>query len=158
MSQYFDLMEQVDTLKANTQEFVLWPRQWRTYSDSHAWSEVKLRRPDANQVPNRSGIYTLILEPGIAGHHSCAYLMYVGQATSLRARFRDYLGKERNQTTGRPRMVYFLRKYSRFIWFCYTEIDVLQLDSTEKKLYSAYIPPLNRDYEGELGRVVGAFA
>lgn len=74
----------------------------------------------------------------------------------MRVRFRDYLGKERLDT-GRPRMVRFLKKYDPYIWFYYSELKATSLVGVEDGLMKAYIPPLNRVFEGEFGRIVGAF-
>lgn len=152
-----DLVSKVDELKANKETFVLWKTQWKTYQDEHNWVHTRLLRSRATEVPTGPGIYTLILEPGIAGHPSCSYLMYVGKAKkSLRERFTDYLTGERDPE-GRPRVAYFLRKYSHYVWFCFTEVPLSDIDRVEEKLISAYIPPLNRTYVGELGRIMRAF-
>ena len=151
-----DLASEIDEIKKHRQGFILWPRQWREYTQSHGWQNEKLERTKVNQIPDSPGIYTLILQPGIAGHPSCSYLMYVGQAVSLQRRFREYLGKERLET-GRPKIYYFLNKYNGYICFCYTIVASNLLDNVEDRLMSAYIPPLNEQYSGEIGRALGAF-
>lgn len=134
-----DLVGKVDELKANKETFVLWKTQWRSYQDEHNWTHTRLLRSRANEIPTCAGIYTLVLEPGIAGHPSRSYLMYVGQAESLRTRFKDYLTGERDPE-GRPRVAYFLRKYSHYVCFCCTEVPLGDLERVEEKLISAYIP------------------
>jgi len=151
----FDLIE-VDQLRAHTRHFILWPRQWQTYQGIHPWTIKTLHENYTRQIPVSSGIYTLILEPGIAGHNSCSYLMYVGKTSSLRRRFGDYLRKEREES-GRPRISEFLTRYDGYVYFCYTLVEVNILNDIENKLLEAYIPPLNSQYQGEISRVVGAF-
>jgi hypothetical protein len=152
-----DVLEDVDEAKAHTQWFVLWPRQWRRYARSHGWRLEKLEESKKGKIPDGSGIYTLILQPGIAGHDSCSYLMYVGQALSLRRRFSEYLGKERRES-GRPKISYFLNRYDGYVWFCYTTVGTRSLDKVEHGLLCAYIPPLNDQFTGRIGKVVRAFS
>jgi len=151
-----DLVNKIEDMLNHTLRFTLWPCMWRKYTVSHGWQNKKLERSKINQIPDEPGIYTLILKPGIAGHPSCCYLMYVGKAGSLRRRFRDYLGKERRED-GRPRIYYFLKKYDGYVCFCYTLVDETLLVSVEDGLMNAYLPPLNERYKGEICRVRRAF-
>lgn len=152
-----DIVRETDEMKSCVQHFTLWPRQWQTYTQSHTWQNEKLEMARATRIPESPGIYTLIIQPGIAGHPSCSYLMYVGQTGSLRRRFREYLGMERRQD-GRPKISYFLNKYDQFIFFCYTLVSMEALDNVEQGLENAYLPPLNKEYEGTIGTSVGAFS
>lgn len=151
-----DLLNKIDEMKKHTQVFTLWPCMWQGYTDSHGWRNEKLEESKVNQIPDSPGIYTLILKPGIAGHPSCSYLMYVGKTVSLRRRFRDYLGKERRKT-GRPRIYYFLNKYGGYVCFYYTLVVNTLLDNVEDGLMNAYMPPLNEKYKGEIHMVRRAF-
>jgi hypothetical protein len=152
-----DIVTETDEMKGCVQHFTLWPRQWQTYTLSHTWQNEKLEKVKATRIPESSGIYTLIIQPGIAGHPSCSYLMYVGQARSLRRRFKQYLGMERRQDR-RPKISYFLNKYDQFIFFCYTLVPIAALETTEEGLMNAYLPPLNEEYEGTVGISVRAFS
>lgn len=136
--------------------FTLWPQQWATYSNSHDWQHAKLDDAERGDVPDSPGIYTLLTLPGIAGHPSCSYLMYVGQTTSLRRRFGEYLGKERAES-GRPKMSLFLNQYSEHIWFFFTRVETSNLEDVETKLRDAYVPPLNERFSGRISKVMGAF-
>ncbi len=82
--------------------------------------------------------------------------MYVGQAKSLQIRFSDYLAKER-RLSGRPKIVYFLNKYDAYVWFCCTQVKKKSLNKVEDGLISAYLPPLNDQVAGSIGRVKRAF-
>lgn len=151
-----DLITSVNEAKAYSQSFILWPRQWQKYLSSHIWQPRKLERSRTNEIPDSSGIYTLTLHPGIAGHPSCAYLMYVGKAVSLRRRFSEYLGKERRES-GRPKIFDFLHRYSPHIWFYFTIVESRSLTSVENRLLDSYLPPLNNQFKGKIGRVMRAF-
>ena len=153
---FYDLTSQVDEAKSYTQQFILWPRRWREYTQSHGWNSVQLDESKANQIPYSPGVYTLVLEPGIAGHPSCCYLMYVGKAVSLRRRFREYLGKEHRED-GRPKIFYFLDRYDGYVCFCYTTVARAVLENVEGGLMNAYTPPLNEQYRGEISRIMRAF-
>lgn len=152
-----DIVRETDEMKSCVQHFILFPRQWQTYTQSHRWQSENLEAARATQIPKSPGIYTLIIQPGIAGHPSCSYLMYVGKTSSLQRRFREYLGMERRED-GRPKISYFLNKYDRFICFCYTRVHMRALDDVEGGLMNAYLPPLNAEYEGIIGTSVRAFS
>ena len=154
-TQFVDLTE-IDEAMAHRLSFVLWPRKWKKYVRSHGWRLERLEVSKRAMVPDAPGIYTLILQPGIAGHCSCSYLMYVGQAMSLRTRFGDYLGRERRES-GRPKLFHFLNKYDGYVWFCYTKVAAKALNNIENGLLRAYIPPLNDQLPSEVSRVVSAF-
>src|SRR5208283_5047888 len=102
-----DLVDQTNQLKIWTHEFTLWPQRWQTYARNHEWIGQKLEEVNAKRIPTCPGIYTLVVQPGIAGHNACSYLLYVGQTVSLRRRFGEYLRRERLQVV-RPKMTYFL--------------------------------------------------
>jgi excinuclease UvrABC nuclease subunit len=151
-----DIVRETDEMKGCIQHFALWPRQWGTYTQSHTWENEKLETANATQIPKSPGIYTLIIQPGVAGH-PCSYLMYVGKTRSLRRRFREYLRMERRED-GRPKISYFLNKYDQFVYFCYTLVSIEALDVVEEGLMNAYLPPLNEEYEGTISSSVRAFS
>jgi hypothetical protein len=151
-----DVLDEIKEFAAYRQEFTLWPRRWEEYASSHGWRLQRLKKSMKNKIPDGPGIYTLVLQPGIAGHNSCSYLMYVGKAVSLRTRFDDYLGKEKLES-GRPKMFRFLNMYEGYVWFCYTTVRRSFLNKFENRLIYAYIPPLNDQITGRIGRIVRAF-
>lgn len=137
-------------------EFSLCPEKWRGYTTLHTWQGEKLDTTKTGQIPDTSGIYTLILKPGIADHPACSYLMYVGKTKSLRVRFRKYLTSEK-RATGRPKIFVFLNLYDNYIYFYYIPISVENLDTLEDALISAYLPPLNSEVKGTIGKSVRAW-
>lgn len=156
VDEFVDLLDAMDEKAKHLIHFTLWPRMWKNYTNIHTWQTEKLEASKADQIPDAPGIYTLLLKPGIAGHCSCSYLMYVGKAVSLRTRFREYLGKER-RPSGRPRIFKFLQKYDNYICFCFTEVDEALLEAIEDGLMDAYLPPLNVRYKGTMSKIMGAF-
>lgn len=151
-AQLYDIIS-VDNVRIHTRYFVLWPQRWTTCVWTGNWIIEQLDASKTRNIPTGPGIYTLLLQPNIASHPACSYLMYVGQSDSLRRRFGEYLRKER---TVRSKMAEFLQKYSGFIYFCYVLIDGAELTRVEDNLTGAFIPPVNTKFKGELGRAIRA--
>lgn len=151
-----DIIKDQDEMKAHEHHFILWPRQWEKYHDTHNWKICRLNEMEKDQIPNRSGVYSLLVQPGIANHPACSYLMYVGKTKSLRRRFMDYLN-ERKCETGRPKIFRVLNKYKDYVCFCYTTVRKDDLSGVEDNLLVAYIPPNNDQYPAEIRCIVGAF-
>ncbi len=131
-------------------EFTLLPRLWREYptTQTFSWNMVPLSSDHKLDVPEHPGVYTLLVQPGIAGHPACSFLMYVGRAKSLRSRFHNYLSQEK-RVNGRPKIFRLLHRYPANTWFCfatlssveaYSEFDLYQ---AELSLYNAFLPPCN---------------
>ena len=153
-----DIIEEQDELAAHRYEFYLWPKQWLGYtrSDCRDWRWRRLKDGERQNIPNKPGIYTLLVQPGIAKHPRCSYLMYVGKTRSLRERFRQYLGKERTET-GRPKIMRLMSKYENHMWFCFAYVPRLRLGTAETALIEAFIPPCNDQLPAKLGRTKRAF-
>lgn len=147
------LRTRVSEAQLHSYQFTLWPLQWATYSGSHQWQLTKLINSEREEIPDGSGVYTLLAMPEVANHPVCSYMMYVGRTVSLRRRFGEYLSKER-RPQGRPKIVLFLDMYPDNVWFCYTLVQSSSMHLVESGLRDAYIPPLNDQFTGELGRVV----
>ena len=155
MTTVADIIEDQDDL--STWKFgnaFLCPEKWRSYTLKHTWSSVEFK-PGAS-IPSSSGVYSLVIVPGIAGHPQCAYLSYIGKTVDLAKRYREYLS-EKNNPKGRPKILRLLNKYDGYIWFTYTEVDENDIEDVEDALIDAYLPPSNDRYKGVLSKVKGAF-
>jgi len=142
-----DVIQDSMAMKSHTESFILWPKMWKEFDASKypcSWTQVKLEETERVKVPDAPGVYTLLIQPGIAFHPSCSYLMYVGQAISLKNRFRNYLVDEKKQQK-RPKIFYMLNTYENCIWFCFTLVSKVALNDYENELMSAFIPPKNSD-------------
>ena len=95
-----------------------------------------------------------MVQPQIGGHSGSSYLMYVGKAKNLRARFGDYLTRERIR---RPKVVRVLELYSGQLTFFYSAIDENVLDDMEEELINAFVPPCNSRFNADVQRARGAF-
>lgn len=155
-----DVIEEQDELKKHTHDMRMWPRQWMAYRNRVPcrWQEYRLEAGNQVSIPDRSGVYTLILVSGVAGHPFSSYLMYVGQASDLRRRFGEYLSTERRES-GRPRIFRLLNLYNSHLWFCYTEAPQADITTLEDDLMEAFLPPCNSPsrFPASLRPVVGAF-
>lgn len=152
-----DILDEVSELGLHTWAMRLWPRMWDGYGGGDLrWETAPLSLADREKIPSAPGIYTLIVQPAIAGHPSNSCLMYVGQAVSLRERFGRYLTRERADS-GRPKLVRLLKRYEDHILFCFTQVPKDRLTSTEAGLITAFIPPANDKFPARISRVVNAF-
>ncbi len=137
-----DIINEQNQLKAHTHDIPMWPVKWITYLDKHTWEIHELQLSSVSNIPNESGIYTLLIMPRIADHPACSYLMYVGQAKSLQVRFRQYLTSERKES-GRPKIYRLLNIYSDYMFFCFTRVSETNLNTVEHRLIDAYVPCCN---------------
>ncbi len=166
-----DVIKTVDTFlsevreaKAFVERFILWPKRWRAYRKNHAarafkWKCLPLTEDSVEDVPTSPGIYTLLIQPGIADHPQCSFLAYVGKAENqtLRERFKQYLGQEKSPK-GRPHIIYLLNEYAKYLTFCCAPLpDGMTADQAEQALQEAYIPPYCRALPATVRRVTGAF-
>jgi hypothetical protein len=134
-----------DEIKLHTYEFCMVPRRWQAYPESWAleWRKFRLSIDQRQNIPMEPGVYTLLVEPGIANHAGCSYLVYVGKAESgLRNRFNDYLREVRNEE-GRPHIIELLSRYPDHLWFCFSPVPRDQCVELERALIHAYRPPFN---------------
>ena len=151
-----DMVAAQDEYRTHVWDICLWPRQWLTCNPdlSLSWQSVELNSNQRSEVPQYAGIYSLVIQPGIAGHPACSYLMYLGKTRNLRKRFIDYLNVERHK---RPKIVRLLEKYRGYIQFFYSGIDERKLDKMEEQLINAFVPHCNSRFTGEINKIVGAF-
>lgn len=153
-----DLLDLQDEFKAHTYDITMWPRKWAEYEKDHGcdWQSIKLSREDDTDIPNASGVYSLVVQPSVACHPSCSYMMYVGKAASLRNRFRDYLN-ERKRRSGRPKIYRLLNKYYEYTWYCFLSLPGGDIDDIEDGLISAFVPPCNTQVPADISPARNAF-
>ena len=160
MADPVDILElQDERLAYSWIEFTLWPRMWDSYTEPMplSWFCRRLDEAERSHIPTEPGVYTLLIQPGLADHPHCSYLIYVGKAESLRERFHDYLTKERRNPR-RRHMHRALNKYPNHLWFCFAEVPSASLREIESALIVAYaVPFLNREIPSELRPVERAF-
>ena len=96
---------------------------------------------------NLIGVYSFVVEPGIA-NLDFAYLMYVGKTEeNFRRRFRRYLKHQTEDHTQREAVQRMLRTWSDNLSFYYAPIaDRNQVRAVEDALIIAFKPPVLRAY------------
>ena len=134
----------------------LWPAQWKTCDRDFklSWDSVALSNEHRSKVPRTTGLYSLVVQPRIAGHSGCSYLMYLGKTENLHRRFGEYLTSERDR---RPKMVRLLEVYRGYIHFFYSRVNKTMLDKMEDQLIDAFVPPCNSRFTGDIQKARGAF-
>lgn len=158
-----DLIGEQDEVKAHGHTFYLWPKLWQEYVEDSghifSWNERKFLDSEASNIPNEPGLYTFVIQPGIANHPLNSYIMYIGKTNrTLRHRFKEYL-REMQRETGRPKIVRMLNKYPDNIFFCYTIVQesTSELIDKERALMTAWLPPGNWPrLPARVRRIVGA--
>ena len=141
--------------------FVLSPKLWsECLLPVHLnWEMVKYDRSERLKLPETAGVYTFIVKPGIANHPECSYLLYVGKTDkqTLRKRFLQYFSEEQ-KPKGRTHIKFMGHRYRAHLWYCFAKIDDVSLiDTIEKALICAYIPPMNREFDGIIGEGMKAW-
>ena len=156
-----DLLEERAQLKAHLWRFRLWPRQWAAYNLTvpFEWQIYPFQRDQLSNIPGHPGIYSLVIQPSIALHSECSYLMYIGKAEdTLRERFRKYF-YERDDPLARPKILELLNLYEGYVHFyCSTIEQRERIKEIEDALINAFLPPCNTDLPAETSHIAGAFS
>lgn len=138
------------------QNMILFPRAWEAFVPpvQLQWEKIPFDPSRAKDVPNdKKGVYSFVVQPGIASHPACSYLLYVGMTgRNFRVRYREYLINLRDGIESRrPHISGMLTKWNGFLWFCYAPIqDEAKIEETEDALLAAYLPPTNIEMPGKL--------
>lgn len=140
--------------------FVLRPSGWTSFTSTvqFNWQKVKFDDHYVNLVPDdKIGIYSFVVEPGIANHPGCSYLLYIGmtEKQSFRIRYKQYL-KEPFKPKPRPRIVRMLMTWPEHLYFYYAPLSAgIHVATVEKQLIDAYWPPVNRDLPAGVQAISG---
>lgn len=141
------------------QHMILFPPAWEAcvLSVNLSWQIVPFDAARVRDVPdNQRGIYSFVVQPGIANHPACSYLLYVGQtARNFRVRYKEYLIDEAAgfESSRRPHIAGMLCKWKGYLWFCYAHIENKSLiEPTEDALLASYLPPTNIEMPGKLNQ------
>lgn len=145
----------------HVKRMVLSPDNWRTCAlpMQLSWQTVPFTIASASQVPeDQQGVYTFVLQPGIADHPACSYLLYVGQTErqNFRTRYRQYLHELRaGEASRRPHITEMLEKWEGYLWFCYAPVNRDDMiTEIENALLAGYLPPSNKDFPAQVSRAL----
>lgn len=138
------------------QHMILFPKAWADFVSpvTLSWHIVPFDSACVQEVPeNKRGVYSFVVQPGIASHPACSYLLYIGQTgRNFRVRYQEYLRDEADGVNGRrPHISGMLCKWKGYISFCYANVDKEDLiEKTEDALLASYLPPTNIEMPGKL--------
>ena len=156
--QYVDIIR--SQLLAGQVTFPLAPEMWATCqlpaSVTLNWEKIQFTEAAASQLPsNAAGVYCFVLHPIIQGAPQGSYLLYIGQTTQFRTRYRRYL-RDRNSNRARPLIHEMLNKWEeRHLWFYYAKVDQLKMLGTiEDALLNGCVPPFNKDFPARINTAV----
>ena len=156
-----DLIDEQNQLSAHRYTFSLWPRQWAAYNlpDRFNWEMHPFQQDQIENIPSEPGIYSFVIQPGIASYPECSYLMYVGRTErTLRERFMEYFRERRNVERGRPKILRLLNQYQGYLHFCYSTIQQKErLEEIEDAIIAAFLPPCNDKFPSGIRRIIGGF-
>lgn len=139
---------------------VLAPFQWAAcrLPVDLTWEAVKFTRSNTRMIPMTRGVYTFLVQPGIANHPCCSYLVYVGETENqnFKRRYQQYLREKRaGDESARPHVTDMLEKWDGFLWFCFAKIDQADLiEDVENALLTAYLPPSNKTFPAKVSRAL----
>lgn len=139
---------------------ILSPKQWASCAlpINLQWEYTKFTEGNSVNVPNDcGGIYTFVVQPNIANHPACSYLLYVGKAgTSLRDRYHKYLEDKRlGDASRRPHVEEMIKTWDGYLWFYYARIDQPKfIETVENSLLSSFMPPTNKEFPAEVRRAI----
>lgn len=157
----FDMTAQLASEKLGSfhvKRVLLSPSHWNSYPHTIplTWNHVKFEAANSILVPNSFGVYSFVVDPGIAQHPGTHYLLYLGRArgVSLRARYHAYI-REKNADKGRPPIQAMLNKWTDHLWFYYAEVgDTTVIDALEDALLDAFLPPFNQKFSAEVREII----
>lgn len=141
----------------HVKRMVLSPEHWATFPKHHSlgWTLTKFDKSNAAHVPaDKMGVYSFVVQPEIANHTGCSYLMYIGKAErqSLRARFNQYFAHIK-ETSRRVHVSKMLRYWQGHLWFAFAPVaDATKIDATEQDLLKAFLPPFKHSYKGVVAK------
>lgn len=138
------------------QNLLLFPQSWAGFRRSIKlhWNLVRFSPEHAKDVPkDAGGVYSFVVQPGIADHPACSYLLYVGKTKrNFRVRYQEYLAEQRASDNSRRLAINgMLSKWNGYLWFCYAPISSQEkIAELEDALLAAYLPPFNKNLPGKL--------
>ena len=156
----FDLVDKIKEAEYAQWPFVLRPSAWHSFGSAVQFnsSKVKFDDPYINSVPDdEMGVYSFVVEPGIANHPACSYLVYIGMTgrQTFRDRYKQYL-KEPYQPKARPRIIRMLTSFPDHLYFYYAPLPVgTDVTAVEDQLLEAYWPPVNKTFPAGVREING---
>lgn len=141
---------------------ILLPSAWQSCRlPKLKWQVRHFATTAPSRIPkDRRGVYTFVIQPGIANHPHCSFLAYVGKAASkdgFRARYYKYRAELGSVDSDRPLVNRMVNKWYNHLWFCYADVTDRYIVGVEDELLKAYLPPMNTEFPAEISAAMRAF-
>jgi hypothetical protein len=156
ISSTYDLDQLQKLMSSHEVTFRHVPKFWEKWATKvPPWQQAVFKKGKSGLIPDKAGLYTFILQPGVANHVANSYLLYVGISNNLRVRYRSYLG-ELNKTskkTTRPFIWLMIKRWHRYLSFVYIVLPK-STNKTREELEMKFIeilnPPVNREMPAKI--------
>ncbi len=142
---------------------ILSPTAWSDLAlpVSLAWKVCHFASTAPGSIPkDLRGVYTFVIQPGIAAHPHCSVLAYVGFARGIkgfRARYTAYRAEWGAVDSARPLVNRMVNSWYQHLWFCYAQVADPHIKSVEDELLKAYLPPINTEFPADISAAMRAF-
>lgn len=136
-------------IKLHIKKFLLYPPHWEDIGNHFpiplTWNSCEFNEINQTIIPNQSGIYCFVVNPGIPNFFQTTYLFYAGKTNrTLFTRFGEYLNDEKGKGKPRPKVFEMLKMYKGHLHFYFAEIPLkANVDICEEKLLNMFIPHVN---------------
>jgi hypothetical protein len=144
------LVAQFLAKKMGHYRFELYPELWAVpklaeYYKDRTWTVTPFTDPPPINIPTSSGIYMFVVAPHCGKLEDHSYIFYVGQATNLYTRYRQYLSEQKGESSNpREEVVIFLNHLRDHVFFHFTQVPKDELDEAEDLLKDNLTPPANK--------------
>lgn len=137
-----------------------WPERWETAPDwRFDWADLKFPPDEGEPVPDAPGVYIFALKPKVFDFLSIGVL-YVGKATSLRSRIREYIRLIDSDFTEvpRPHIWMMVNLFNGHLRYCFTTTEsVARAEEVESEMQKALNPYFCKARPAEISARVRAF-
>jgi hypothetical protein len=129
--------------------FNLHPELWsipeiNDYFIDKVWTQTRFIEDNIEVIPPEPGIYMFVAQPRLAHLVDHSYIFYIGKATSLKRRYRDYIKEKHCKLKhNRKEVVKFLNHLERSLMFHYVTLPLAEIAKAEAYLKDNIDPPAN---------------
>lgn len=111
------------------------------------WHKCKFVVASQQIVPDKHGVYCFSIEIGHPLPNDIHIPLYIGKAAPgyLSERFRNYF-KERSDEKGRQKLVHVLNRHRNDLFFWWSELPRVYVDTVEEHLLMCCQPPCNSNF------------
>jgi hypothetical protein len=111
------------------------------------WEKCKFVSASQQMIPEKHGVYCFSIQLGEPFPDTIHIPLYIGKAAPgyLSERFQSYL-REKDNVKGRSKLVFMLNKYRNQLFFWWSELPRIYVDTVEEHLLMCCQPPCNEKF------------